>query len=170
MLDGTIKDDQKQTHKAPPVKAAMGKAARKSPQSPKFVNTVVNGQGHVERVKIPENKDRVVQTVISMESQGGTILPQWSHLTGQIQALEAAGKKPHLVLTADKLANNSSPQSRREMADGEKYKYHVVSQEEVERTGLDRVRAHKTAAKARNSARAEHCASLQKTRGYVPLM
>lgn len=124
---------------------AMNKAARKSPQCPKSIDVVANGQGQIETVRLPETKDRVIQTVIDPDMSG--IIPSYQHLTGQLQALETKDQKGYIILTANRKGATDS-------MNGD-YKYYVASEQEINKHGLDRARVQRTANKSRESARKE---------------
>ncbi len=123
--------------------AAMNKAARKSPQCPKAIEIITNGQGHTQSVRLPESKDRVVQTVIDPEVSG--IIPSYQHITGQLRALEAKGEKGYIILTANRKDSTDSV--------GGNYAYYVASEKEINKHDLNRARVQKTANKSRESAR-----------------
>ena len=122
--------------------AAMNKAARKSPQCPKAIEIITNGQGHTQSVRLPESKDRVIQTVIDPEVSG--IIRSYQHLTGQLQALKNKGQKGHIILTANRSGLTDSMNG--------KYEYYVASEREINKHGLNRERVQKTANKSRKSA------------------
>jgi hypothetical protein len=121
----------------------MNKAARKSPQCPKKVQVIANGQGHTQSVRLPESKDRVVQTIIDPEVSG--MIPSYQHLTGQLQSLQNNGEKAYIILTANKIGATDNLNGN--------YKYYVTSAQEIEKHGLHRAHVQKSANKARESAR-----------------
>ena len=124
---------------------AMNKAARKSPQCPKSIDVIMNGQGQIKNVRLPETKDRVIQTVIDPEMSG--IIPSYQHVTGQLQALETKGQKGYIILTASRKGATDS-------TNGD-YKYYVATAQEINKHGLHRARVQKSANKSRESARKE---------------
>lgn len=124
-------------------KTALNKAARKSPQCPKKIKIIVNGQGQTESVRLPESKNRVIQTVIDPEVSG--IIPSYQHLTGQLQALKNNGQKGYIILTANRAGATDSRNGN--------YTYYVASEQEVSKHSLHRARVQKTANESRESAR-----------------
>jgi len=139
-------------------------------QKPKYVKTT---DGFT---LMPENPDRVIQTVLDVADElrihGGQLPPHFGDLDDDIAKIAANGEKAFIVMTADMFLDNvNEPQTYAAMSNGSNCTRYIVSESQLVKRGLNNPDLVAEGAKTvRNAARQPHIDRIVAQKGCLPML